>query len=72
MTNPNDPWRALASAVEQGRRYAERANHFQERAEAAEARLDRVSALLDQVQQVQGYQVIAVDRVRRALREETP
>lgn len=40
--------------------------------DTAEARLDRINALLDQVQRVQGYQVIAVDRVRRALGEETP
>ena len=42
MNETVNPWDALERAVEQGRRYARRADHFEERAVAAEARIEAV------------------------------
>ena len=42
MSESTNPWEALERAVEQGRRYGRRADHFEERALAAEARIKAV------------------------------
>lgn len=46
MSESTNPWEALERAVEQGRRYGRRADHFEERALAAEARIEAVRDVL--------------------------
>ena len=65
MSESNNPWEALEAAVEQGRRYARRANHFEERALDAEARIKAVYELLDE--NPAAYATVYSHNIRRAL-----
>ena len=49
MSESTNPWEALECAVEQGRRYGRRADHFEERALAAEAKIRAVEDVLDSI-----------------------
>ena len=64
MSESTNPWEALERAVEQGRRYGRRADHFEERALAAEARVKAVEDVLDKHDH--GARIPA-RRIRRAL-----